>query len=565
MGYFDDLIPGAGDGTGFSPQGRDPRRFGSGALDGLGEYDLDMARAAMSKHTGQPESAAARAPGQGTSADAMSTRRPQTIGTGQSAMSRPPAVGSRLPDNARMGSHPDDARGSGPAPVRSLSVSIDNGQTVIHGADVDTVKRIAAGLSEKVSPLRRSNGTFILPKRFETEVRDALAGLMAIDEGRAARRPPGQGPSSGSDEIDRSSQSLAPRNSGNRKVLSTNFEETVDDPRLAGLNATVNKMLKNKTPISAIADYVKHRGGDPTKILSDLINIDDYRRKYPMYKGNYVVDMERISVPVNLNRSIRSAVLGVSPARDLFREDEKISGFKDQITIGTSKKSVDKPKELELGALSAKYESRGDVGAVSTGKDDSGGVSYGSYQLNTALVAHFLKSPQARAWFKDFENLKPATKEFGDKWKEVAIRDPVEFEKAQHEYVSEERFYRVARSVKNKIGYDFNDSKDTIKNIVWSLSTQHGEAADILFKAIGDTDKSFKRSDPRYEENLIENIYDRRYDHFSRVIANKIAIGEFGEAKNLKNSRIQRTVDERIDARRMLKLEMEYLSGNGRR
>ena len=36
---------------------------------------------------------------------------------------------------------------------------------------------------------------------------------------------------------------------------------------------------------------------------------------------------------------------------------------------------------MELGKLSAAYESNGDPAIVSTGEGDRGGISYGAYQL----------------------------------------------------------------------------------------------------------------------------------------------------------------------------------------
>ena len=61
---------------------------------------------------------------------------------------------------------------------------------------------------------------------------------------------------------------------------------------------------------------------------------------------------------------------------------------------------------MELGKLSAAYESNGDPAIVSTGEGDFGGISYGAYQLasNCGSVDAFLGwgLRQEDGFYKDF-------------------------------------------------------------------------------------------------------------------------------------------------------------------
>src|SRR5262249_26107349 len=124
----------------------------------------------------------------------------------------------------------------------------------------------------------------------------------------------------------------------------------------------------------------------------------------------------------------------------------------------------------ELGWLSKKYEvGKGGPETISSGKGDAGGVSYGTYQLTTANVGGFVKKYYA----KEFKGLKPATKAFNDKWKDLAKPDKT-FGKKQHAYIKATHYDPVTASLKKNQKLDVETRSDTLRNVVWSTAVQHG-------------------------------------------------------------------------------------------
>ncbi|NDI85064.1 VgrG-related protein [Undibacterium crateris] len=147
-----------------------------------------------------------------------------------------------------------------------------------------------------------------------------------------------------------------------------------------------------------------------------------------------------------------------------------------------------------LGQTSKMFESgKAGAGAVSTGRGDNGGVSYGTYQLSSkaGTVDKFLSST---SYGDTFKGLKPGTKEFSDKWKDVAKTDP-KFESAQHDFIKSTH-YDPAMSGLKKSGIDLSDRGSAVKDAIWSTSTQFGAGSDksktgavsMVKSALGDKD-----------------------------------------------------------------------------
>jgi hypothetical protein len=203
-----------------------------------------------------------------------------------------------------------------------------------------------------------------------------------------------------------------------------------------------------------------------------------------------------------------------------------------------------------LGGLSARYESRGNPGTVSSGRDDRGGVSYGTYQLatNTGDAAAFVASPEFRPWARDFEHLTPATAAFGNQWQAVAARDPDTFQQAQHAYIRRTHYDPVVSQVNRNIGYDLDNASDAVRDAAWSTSVQHGTAARILTDALRRTDQALPRTDPNYESRLIDNIYDRRTELATQLRNGAIANNMVGRAREYNNVINNRYPQERADA-----------------
>lgn len=210
-----------------------------------------------------------------------------------------------------------------------------------------------------------------------------------------------------------------------------------------------------------------------------------------------------------------------------------------------------------LGVLSARYESRGDAGTVSSGRDDPGGISYGTYQFATRTgdAAAFVASPEFRPWAREFENLTPGTEAFANQWRSVAARDPGAFEEAQHAYVERTHYDPVVNRVDSNTGYNLDNASDAVRNATWSVSVQHGAAARILSDAVRRTDQALARTDAGYEASLINNIYDRRTEYVTAVRNRAVADHRINDARGLTRVINIRYPRERADALRMLDLE----------
>jgi hypothetical protein len=131
---------------------------------------------------------------------------------------------------------------------------------------------------------------------------------------------------------------------------------------------------------------------------------------------------------------------------------------------------------MRIGILSEKYEGGGPA-TVSTGYGDSGGVSYGTYQLatNTGSAAAFVEWLQtqpdglnAGAMLAQFE---PGSDEFSEQWRWLADnRD--ELADLQDRYVKPRYYYAAVEHAKDE-GLTA-DIPDALQCVLFSNAIQHG-------------------------------------------------------------------------------------------
>lgn len=130
----------------------------------------------------------------------------------------------------------------------------------------------------------------------------------------------------------------------------------------------------------------------------------------------------------------------------------------------------------KLGEVSSKYES-GNLGvsAISSGKGDPGGKSYGKFQLasKTGTLNGYLRFSQ----YKDeFKGMRPGSAEFDSKWRELSARDPEGFAQDQKAFITKTLFAPV-RTAANSLGIK---STPAVNEAIFSMSVQHGGAKRIL-------------------------------------------------------------------------------------
>lgn len=130
----------------------------------------------------------------------------------------------------------------------------------------------------------------------------------------------------------------------------------------------------------------------------------------------------------------------------------------------------------EIGDIVSKYESgKKGYGAVSVGKGDPGGASYGKYQLSSkaGTLKEFLNKS---GYSKQFAGMSAGTTQFNSKWKQLAAGDS-NFGTSQHEFIAKTK-YAPAIAHAAKIGFPVSDSR--IQEMIWSGAIQHGGIKKIL-------------------------------------------------------------------------------------
>ena len=105
-----------------------------------------------------------------------------------------------------------------------------------------------------------------------------------------------------------------------------------------------------------------------------------------------------------------------------------------------------------LGDLSASYESNGDPGCISTGWNDPGGKSYGSYQLasNMGSVQEYIDWLCANEyWFgPELNKYYVGSAQFDAAWKWLAEGGNREdFARSQHDYIKYAYYDRAVRYI----------------------------------------------------------------------------------------------------------------------
>ena len=186
--------------------------------------------------------------------------------------------------------------------------------------------------------------------------------------------------------------------------------------------------------------------------------------------------------------------------------------------VGRLDDAIDRANQApvpHLGALSERFESGGrGAGAVSSGKGDPGGVSYGIWQLSsrTGTAAAFVAAEGAR-WRAAFGDAAPGSAAFSASWRALAAHEGEAFAQAQHAFIERTHYRPAVVAVARRSGVDLDALAPAVRDACWSVAVQHGAAATILVDAIARADRLCARDEPGYARTLIEAIYAERSDY----------------------------------------------------
>lgn len=187
-----------------------------------------------------------------------------------------------------------------------------------------------------------------------------------------------------------------------------------------------------------------------------------------------------------------------------------------------------------LGALSSRYESSGNPGAIGRNKGDIGGASYGTYQLTTA-------SGNAQKFANQYggalKGLKAGTAAFDKAWKSEASKNPTKFATAQHNYIEKTHYTPAANAFEKATGIKISSMPKAVADMVWSIGVQHGSGgAASIFKNAG-----VKAG--MTAKNVVTKVYNERM---------KVSKYFSSSPKSIQNSVLNRFKSELKDALAML-------------
>jgi hypothetical protein len=174
-----------------------------------------------------------------------------------------------------------------------------------------------------------------------------------------------------------------------------------------------------------------------------------------------------------------------------------------------------------LGALSERFESGGrGPGAVSSGRGDPGGVSYGIWQLSSraGTAAAFAAAEGAR-WRGDFAGAAPGSPAFSAAWMRIAEREPEAFAEAQHHFILRTHYAPAVARLRQRTGLDLDTRHAAVRDAAWSVAVQHGGAVEVLAAGVARADGSHDRAAAGYDRALVEAIYAERAAYVLRVAA----------------------------------------------
>lgn len=169
-----------------------------------------------------------------------------------------------------------------------------------------------------------------------------------------------------------------------------------------------------------------------------------------------------------------------------------------------------------LGDLSKNYEVGyyGTCGTISNGEEDSGGKSYGLYQLSSELgtledFIDWTENKNIDIHNRLLEN-KIASEKFDNEWKSISEEYCDEFCQLQHDYIQETIYDTAIRYLKENY-FDINNHYEEMKDVVWSRAVQYGagyivEMFEQAAEYLGYPNLSYV-DDKNFDIDMIESIY----------------------------------------------------------
>ena len=175
-----------------------------------------------------------------------------------------------------------------------------------------------------------------------------------------------------------------------------------------------------------------------------------------------------------------------------------------------------------IASLARKYESNGDPACVSSGKGDIGGISYGLYQLSSAVgsVKEFVAwlceypKPEYANYGKILAMNEVNSTAFITDWKNIGYVDSGGFGMLQDEYIKE-MYYEKASKLLCRENFCADKHTDAMRAVVLSRAVQNGPSGCVAVMKnalrLIDEGKNWNLSyvdDKFFDREMIAAIYD---------------------------------------------------------
>lgn len=275
----------------------------------------------------------------------------------------------------------------------------------------------------------------------------------------------------------------------------------------AALGATIGGILGDYFG-SSVGEYVSDKITDESdKMLAD--GEKDRKEKMDEYNDTTLENLDKtkaqapVIMPFNLGGlagglpgSGAGTYQGPMRAQPARRMDSK------QVTDIANKAIA----EGGLGSVSEQFESGGrGVGTISTGQGDAGGVSYGKHQLatNNGSMMNFLNSPEGKPFLARFGGLAPGTAQFNSVYKDIAVNQGADLDKAQSDYITRTHYAPMVAKLQNDVGVDLSKRGAGVKELVYSTAVQYGAGSSVVANALRGKDVNGMS-----DEELIKTIQD---------------------------------------------------------
>ena len=263
-------------------------------------------------------------------------------------------------------------------------------------------------------------------------------------------------------------------------------------------------------------------------------------------------------------KSSSNTSLPQSIAKTATEESSKIGNILSPKSIGNdaasykiaqnNKGNTNTNLSYKIGTLSGISESGNDPAAI--GKDNSGGPSYGAYQIATYTgtmnkYLNFIKNnPQYKEFSEELEKAggnKAAILQdpnFVKTWKALSQND--NFNNSQYNFIINTHLQPLLNSVQNKELLNIDGRHPVVKDALYSMSVQHGKAAQIVNNTLEELQKKDIKID---DATLLKALYKKRTNYVNSLpVSQHPGDGKItqNEKDNIVNKRYPNELDEAL-------------------